>query len=70
MEGVHSLFGGFDAGDLKNALEKARAYEGLSLVHVPVYFGENPLGGLGAFGEWNVGNWVEDTQAKRHDLAL
>ena len=51
-------------------LESAIRGGGLSLIHVPVYFGDDPLGGLGAFGRWNVGPWVHDVQAMRHDLAL
>ena len=39
-------------------------------MHVPVYFGDDPLGGLGAYGCWNVGPWVGDVQAQRHELAL
>jgi 3D-(3,5/4)-trihydroxycyclohexane-1,2-dione acylhydrolase (decyclizing) len=33
-------------------------------VHVPVYCGSDPLGGLGAWGSWNVGNWCGDVQGK------
>jgi len=29
---------------------------------VPVYAGENLMGGLSAWGEWNVGNWCDDVQ--------
>jgi len=29
---------------------------------VPVYAGEDPLSELGAWGEWNVGNWCENVQ--------
>jgi 3D-(3,5/4)-trihydroxycyclohexane-1,2-dione acylhydrolase (decyclizing) len=39
----------------------AVSHDGLSLVHVPVC-GPNELGCLGAWGEWNVGNWCEDVQ--------
>jgi 3D-(3,5/4)-trihydroxycyclohexane-1,2-dione acylhydrolase (decyclizing) len=31
-------------------------------VHMPVYCGPDALGGLGAWGQWNVGNWCEDVQ--------
>lgn len=55
---------------LVDALEEARAYAGLSLIHVPVYYGEDPLGELGAFGRWNVGNWVSETQALRRQIGL
>ncbi|MBB6182485.1 hypothetical protein HNQ75_004474 [Rhizobium flavum] len=44
------------------ALEEAHSWPGLSLVHVPVYFGDDPAVGLGAYGRWNVGNWVDDVQ--------
>jgi 3D-(3,5/4)-trihydroxycyclohexane-1,2-dione acylhydrolase (decyclizing) len=44
-------------------LKIAYAHAGLSVVHVPVYCGPDELGGLGAWGEWNVGNWCEDVQA-------
>lgn len=61
---VRGLHGGFDAAALRAALQQAHAHPGLSLVHVPVYFGDDPRGGLGAYGDWNVGNWVEDVQAR------
>ena len=70
VTGVQALDGGDTPTALRVALERAAAYEGLTLVHVPVYFGDDPLGGLGAYGRWNVGNWVAQTQALRHDLAL
>ena len=31
---------------------------------------DNPLGGMGVFGRWNVGNWCESAQALRHDIGL
>jgi len=65
---------GFDGGDSPNTLEialtKARAHDGLSLVYVRVYSGDDPLGGMGVFGRWNVGSWCEDTQALRHKIGL
>lgn len=64
VAGVKAIFAGYDAESLKSALAEARAHDGLSLVHVPVYAGEDPLGGMGAYGSWNVGNWVEDVQAR------
>ena len=27
-----------------------------------VYFGDDPRGGMGAYGHWNVGNWCDDVQ--------
>jgi len=52
--------------NLRSALTEAAGHPGLSLVHVPVYYGPDPLGGLGAYGVWNVGNWCEDVQARYH----
>jgi 3D-(3,5/4)-trihydroxycyclohexane-1,2-dione acylhydrolase (decyclizing) len=63
VSGVLALPGGDTADALRAALKKAKAHDGLSVVHVPVYCGPDELGGLGAWGEWNVGNWVTDVQA-------
>jgi 3D-(3,5/4)-trihydroxycyclohexane-1,2-dione acylhydrolase (decyclizing) len=68
--GVKALDGGRSPGSLLAALEKARAYDGLSLIHVPVYFGPDELGGMGVFGRWNVGNWCAETQDLRHKIGL
>lgn len=62
--GVLALEGGTSAASLREALERAHAHEGVSLVHVPVYAGPAPEGGLGAYGSWNVGNWCEDVQQR------
>lgn len=70
VKGVLALDGGRSPERLRATLDQARSYEGLSLIHVPVYFGPDPLGGLGAFGRWNVGNWCRDTQALRHKIGL
>ncbi len=70
VRGVNALFGGYSKAELIEALDRAREYEGLSLIHVPVYFGDDPLGGLGAWGRWNVGNWVCEVQALRHKIGL
>ncbi len=70
VRGVTAFDGGRSVASLLAALDEARAHPGLSLVHVPVYYGTHPLGGLGAYGRWNVGNWVEDTQRLRHEIAL
>ena len=64
VEGLKAVFGGYDADSLKAALEEAASHDGLSLVHVPVYAGDDPIGGMGAYGSWNVGNWVEDVQSR------
>jgi 3D-(3,5/4)-trihydroxycyclohexane-1,2-dione acylhydrolase (decyclizing) len=63
VSGVLALSGGNSADSLQAALKAAHAHAGLSVVHVPVYCGPDELGGLGAWGEWNVGNWCEDVQA-------
>ena len=70
IRGVATFDGGTSVESLLQALGQARRHEGLSLVHLRVYFGEDPLGGLGAFGRWNVGNWCEATQKLRHDIGL
>jgi len=70
VAGVQALDGGRSAEALVAALERAWAYPGLTLVHVPVYFGPDPLGGMGVFGRWNVGNWCAETQALRHEIGL
>lgn len=62
VTGVKAIHGGWTVGELKAALEQAHAHQGLSVLHVPVYAGEDPLGELGAWGEWNVGNWCENVQ--------
>ena len=54
----------------KNDLDRAETCDGLSLIHIPVYFCSNGLRGLGKFGSWNAGNWRADTQALRHGIEL
>ncbi|HXX08192.1 MAG TPA: thiamine pyrophosphate-dependent enzyme [Pseudolabrys sp.] len=63
VSGVLAIPGGDTADSLRAALKNAHAHNGLSVVHVPVYCGPDELGGLGAWGEWNVGNWCADVQA-------
>ena len=65
FRGVAGFHAGYSVESLTMALERAYRHDGLSLVHVPVYFGKDDLGGLGAFGSWNVGNWCEDVQKRR-----
>lgn len=68
VSGVKAVFGGHDLESLTAALTEAKAHDGLSVVHVPVYAGDDPLGGMGAYGSWNVGNWcagVQDTYLKQ-----
>ena len=62
VDGVKAVHGGWDADALGKALCDAQAHDGLSVVHVPVYCGPHELGGLGAWGEWNVGNWCDAVQ--------
>ncbi|HYM34197.1 MAG TPA: thiamine pyrophosphate-dependent enzyme, partial [Steroidobacteraceae bacterium] len=64
VAGIKAVHGGWNAQDLRAALRKAHDHDGLSVVHVPVYYGPHELGGLGAWGEWNVGNWCDDVQRK------
>ena len=64
VKGVQALWGGEDAASLREALKRAHSHSGLSVVHVPVYAGERPEGGLGAYGSWNVGNWCDDVQQR------
>src|SRR5215475_12236881 len=63
VAGVLAVSGGADASSLRAALKTAHAHKGLSVIHVPVYCGPDQLGGLGAWGAWNVGNWCDDVQA-------
>jgi 3D-(3,5/4)-trihydroxycyclohexane-1,2-dione acylhydrolase (decyclizing) len=70
VKGVNALDGGRSPESLLAALENAKAYNGLSFIHVPVYWGSEELGGLGLYGRWNVGNWCQDTQALRHEIGL
>ena len=63
VPGILAVSGGDDANSLRAALKAAHAHDGLSVIHVPVYFGPDELGGLGAWGQWNVGNWCENVQA-------
>lgn len=70
IKGVNGLHGGYTIESLVAALDQAKAYNGLSLIHLPVYFGPDELGGMGAFGRWNVGNWSAATQQLRHEIGL
>jgi 3D-(3,5/4)-trihydroxycyclohexane-1,2-dione acylhydrolase (decyclizing) len=70
VSGVAAFFGGDTIDDLVSTLNRAREHDGVSLVHVPVYWGSDPLGSMGVFGRWNVGSWCEETQAFRHEIGL
>jgi 3D-(3,5/4)-trihydroxycyclohexane-1,2-dione acylhydrolase (decyclizing) len=70
VNGLLALSGGTDAKTLTSALRQAHVHKGLSLVHVPVYYGEDPAGGMGAYGRWNVGNWCDDVQKLYQDMPV
>jgi 3D-(3,5/4)-trihydroxycyclohexane-1,2-dione acylhydrolase (decyclizing) len=70
IRGVKAVWGGETAASLRGALEQAHAHDGISVVHVPVYAGTAPEGGLGAYGSWNVGNWCEDVQRRYQGMAI
>jgi 3D-(3,5/4)-trihydroxycyclohexane-1,2-dione acylhydrolase (decyclizing) len=62
VRGVKALWGGTSARELETAVDSAFRHNGLAVVHVPVYHGPDPAGGMGAYGRWNVGNWCDDVQ--------
>ena len=70
IQGVCAVSGAGGAQRLADALDQVLEHGGVGLVHVPVYYGDDPEGFLDAFGRWNVGNWVSETQALRHRMDL
>jgi 3D-(3,5/4)-trihydroxycyclohexane-1,2-dione acylhydrolase (decyclizing) len=70
IKGVKATPACYSVEALVAALKQAKEYPGLSLIHIPVYYGPDELGGMGVFGRWNVGNWSETTQALRHQIGL
>ena len=70
VPGLLALDGGRTPETLKAALEQAGEHAGLAFIHLPVYFGPDEMGGMGVFGRWYVGPWVEETQALRHEIGL
>jgi 3D-(3,5/4)-trihydroxycyclohexane-1,2-dione acylhydrolase (decyclizing) len=70
VQGVLGLFGGYSAEEFTCALEKAAGHPGLAVIHIPVYSGPDERGGMGVFGDWNVGNWCERVQKEHHRLGL
>lgn len=70
VPGILALDGGRTPEALRIALEQAAKHAGLSLIHLPVYYGPDPLGGMGVYGRWNVGNWCDEVQALRHEIGL
>jgi 3D-(3,5/4)-trihydroxycyclohexane-1,2-dione acylhydrolase (decyclizing) len=70
IPGLLAIDGSGTPQALHTALERAWEHNGLSLIHVLVYYGPDPLGGMGVYGRWNVGNWCEDVQSLRHTIGL
>ncbi len=70
VPGVLAIDGGRTPDSLRDALARAGKHAGLSLIHLPVYYGPDELGGMGVFGRWNVGNWCDEVQGLRHDIGL
>jgi 3D-(3,5/4)-trihydroxycyclohexane-1,2-dione acylhydrolase (decyclizing) len=70
VRGVLGLSGGSTRESLTAAFKEAYKHDSLSVVHVPVYYGPDPRGGMGAYGSWNVGNWVADVQARYNAQTL
>ena len=62
VAGIKALPGGDSQESLRAALEQAHAHPGLSLIAVSVYYGPDVEGGMGAYGQWNVGTWCDDVQ--------
>ena len=70
VEGLTGIDGSGGVAGLRSALDTASRHDGVSIIHVPVYYGPDPLGGLGAHGSWNVGPWVPETQQHRHQSPI
>jgi 3D-(3,5/4)-trihydroxycyclohexane-1,2-dione acylhydrolase (decyclizing) len=70
VRGVKGFFGGWSKAELEAALDQAYAHNGLSLVHVPVYWGRMDEGGMGAYGQWNVGPWVHEVEKRYREQAI
>ncbi len=70
IDGLNALSGGTGPDSFKQALGKAIEYKGLSLIHLPVYYGRDELGGLGVYGSWNVGPWSKKVQKEHHTIGL
>jgi len=63
IPGLSTHFGGYSREELLAALKAAHSYDGLSLVHVPVYWDAgSDVSNLGSYGSWNVGNWCADSE--------
>ncbi len=68
--GVYHVYGDETTHGEGPNMQAIPKHPGLSVVHVPVYRGPHPLGGLGAYGAWNVGNWCAEVQARYHALEI
>lgn len=70
VKGVKGIYGGETLEELEKALEEGYKYDGLSVIHVPVYFGRDEMGGLGCYGDWNVGNNCARVQKLKHEIGF
>ena len=70
IPGLLALDGGNTPETLQAALEQAGKHAGLSLIHVPVYYGSDPLGGMGVYGRWNVAIGAMKCRSLRHEIGL
>lgn len=71
IPGLSTHFGGYTREELQGALAAAHSYDGLSLVHVPVYWSaEGDAGNLGSYGSWNVGNWCADSEREYAKMTI
>jgi 3D-(3,5/4)-trihydroxycyclohexane-1,2-dione acylhydrolase (decyclizing) len=70
IRGVRALDGGASVASLQSELESAYSYQGIALISVVTYWGENPRSSIPAYGTWNVGNWCEGVQQRYHEQDL
>jgi 3D-(3,5/4)-trihydroxycyclohexane-1,2-dione acylhydrolase (decyclizing) len=70
VRSVRALDGGASVASLQSALESAYSYQGIALISVATYWGENPRSSIPAYGAWNVGNWCEGVQRRYHEQDL
>ncbi|MGE0241966.1 MAG: thiamine pyrophosphate-dependent enzyme, partial [Parvibaculaceae bacterium] len=70
VAGVKGFHGGRTVAELRQALQAAHAHDGLSVVHVPVYWGDAAIGGMGSYGRWNVGPWVAEVERLYADQVI
>lgn len=64
IRGLKALWGGHTLDTLKAALAEAHAHPGLSLIHLPVYYGPDPLG---AWEPTAAGTWATGAPMCRKD---